>query len=189
MGFVGAFIVAYAQRRREENAAAMLLSSDLTAFLGSIQEVTNAANTIPEEVRSLFIVRQLIRLRPHPSPLFEAARSQVMPIDQQLLAPHLGLFQIVYAGYSQALERLSLTLNNQQLNEDSNLDIDLVIRGIATLQPHAEGALYYLDNLFFRRFVFFRRIILPLRRFCCPTTEEVQSTNLLRDPTGNKDKK
>ena len=62
MGIVGAFIVAYAQKRREENAAAMLLSSDFTAFVGSIQEVKKAADKIPKEMRDLFIILQLIRL-------------------------------------------------------------------------------------------------------------------------------
>jgi hypothetical protein len=186
MGFVGAFIVAYAQRRREENAAAMLLISDLTAFVVSIQEVNRAANNSPGEVRTLFIVRRLIRLRSHLSPLFETARSQVMPIDKKFLAIHLSSFQIVYAGYIQALERLSISFNNNQpLNEDSNFDTNVVITGIATLQPHAEGALYYLDDLFFQRFIFFRRIILPLRRFCCPTAEEIRSKNLINNPANN----
>ena len=149
MGFIGAFIVVYAQRRREENSAAMLLIGDLTVFEGSIDEVLKAAKNFPKPQQDLFIVSQLIRLRSSLSPLFETARSQVMPVDQQLLAPHLHLFQMIYNNYIQALERLSVSLKNDQpLSEDNQQDINVVIRGIKIAQSHAKLASYYLHNLF-----------------------------------------
>lgn len=97
VGLLAALLVAYKERRRDENSSARLLISDFVVFK---EAVASAEKNIPletrEDKRLLEITRNLVKLRPGVSPMFDSSMVRVMSVDNRLDA-HLTLFKSKYS--------------------------------------------------------------------------------------------
>jgi hypothetical protein len=103
-----ALLVAYKARRQQDLAAAMLLVGNLA----TIRTASRALKQLAEEEKidkenlpywlSVKIVRRRIKL----SPLFEASRIRLMPVNVYL-AVHLELFQVIFSNVEAKLDMLA----------------------------------------------------------------------------------
>jgi len=183
VGLLAALLVAYKERRRDENASAMLLISDLTVFMGAASMALGNQsdnNTDKAKVNSAY---RLVKLTPTLSPMFDASRVRVMSVDNKLAA-HLSSFKMLYTGIIQILNRLSSQFdkedktvleNNQYVLADANK----LAQGLNLAIKQAEFAIYFLEELFLRRCAWWIRLTLPIRRRMYPTPKDLESEKAL----------
>src|ERR1700751_2803611 len=84
VGLLAALIVAYKERRRDENASARLIIADLMCFTEAIKTVTNEDASTHSDNMNLNIAFRLTRIRPILSPLYDASMVRVMAVDDKL---------------------------------------------------------------------------------------------------------
>lgn len=143
-----ALLVAYQAQRREDLAAGMLVVGNLatvTTALRTLEELA-ASEKIGEEDLPYWFSEKLVRRRITLSPLFEASRIRLMPVDVYLAA-HLELFQVVFTDIEAKLDMLTndfaafdsskkTTRNAEILKADARV----VLRGFRKAAEHAECA-------------------------------------------------
>lgn len=107
IALIAALIVARDARRREERAAAMLLTVDLVSVLASNEALDERIkkHEVKAEDVPQWITDRLMNSRAKLSPMFEASMLRVMPVDVYLAA-HLSLFKTIYSGVLEMVERL-----------------------------------------------------------------------------------
>ncbi|MES9900947.1 MAG: hypothetical protein ABW148_18270 [Sedimenticola sp.] len=103
-----ALLVAYKARRQEDLAAAMLLVGNLVTIRTASRALKQLAKEkeIEEENLPYWLSEKLVRRRIKLSPLFEASRIRLMPVNVYLAA-HLELFQVIFTDIEAKLDMLS----------------------------------------------------------------------------------
>lgn len=185
VGLLAALLVAYKERRRDENASAMLLISDLTVFTGASSEVINSQSDKDTDKGKVIIAHKLVRLRPILSPMFDASMVRVMSVDQKLAA-HLANFKMLYTGITQILDRLAPQFDKEDIsvlvdNTVTIADAKKLYQGLDLASKQAECAVYFLEELFLRGIVWWARNTISFRRRFCPTSEDKKSETLLKE--------
>lgn len=167
-----AFIVAYQARRHDETAAAMLLISNLTAFMGAAETLDGLAEAknVQNDEMPRWITAKILWARPTLSPLFEASMMRVTRVDEHLAA-HLSLFQMIYNGMEVKIKKLSLA--DQKFRETGNriMSNDEMISTCKTIKndfqmatEHARCATLLLERLFLGNTALFHRLIRYIRK-------------------------
>jgi hypothetical protein len=171
VGLLAALLVAHDARRREERAAAMLLTIDITSVLASKEALDERIekHQIKAEDEPQWVTDRLMNARPQLSPLFEASIVRVMPVDIHLAA-HLSLFRTIYSGVLEMVERLvkandfiksngKMTLTEEEVASN----VRLIHSGFLTACKHAECAEHLLDRYVIRKTAMLYRLGKALR--------------------------
>ncbi len=185
VGLLAALVVAYSQRRRDENASAMLIIGDLTIFAGAICEAINSQPESNTDKGKVIIAYKLVRLRPRISPMYDASMVRVISVDPRLAA-HLQGFKMLYDGIIQILDRLTEQFSREDIsilidNTHVLADARKLAQGLDLASKQAECAAYFLKELFLNRCAWWTRLTLPIRRRFYPTSEDIKSEKLLRE--------
>jgi len=185
VGLLAASLVAYQQRRRDEDACATLLLGDLTIFREAVSVIIENQRESDTDKGRIIIAHRLVMLRPTISPMFDASMVRVISVDGKLAA-HLHSFKMLYSGIMQILDRLALQFSKEDLsvlvdNVYIKADANKLAQGIGLSIKQAECATYFLKELFLRRCVSWIRLTLPIRRRFYPTAEDKRSETLLRE--------
>ncbi len=103
-----ALLVAYKARRQEDLAAGMLLVGNLVTVRTASRALGQLAEEerIDEENLPYWFSEKLVRRRITLSPLFEASRIRLMPVNV-CLAAHLELFQVIFTNVDAKLDMLA----------------------------------------------------------------------------------
>ncbi|MBK8161799.1 MAG: hypothetical protein IPK65_01200 [Gammaproteobacteria bacterium] len=153
--FAVAFLVSHIDRRRENLAAAMVITSDLTTVVGAERVLNEIADHegIADEHLAIWTAQRLTSLRPRLSPLFDGYIARLMLVDVKLSA-YLELFKVVYRDVEYKLERLEADIQHYNVNdrfprpeEDVRRDLDLVGTGFRRAAGYARCAERLLNIL------------------------------------------
>lgn len=165
IGLLAALIVAHDARHREERAAAMLLSIDLTsvqAAKAALDERIEHKQIKPDEVPS-WITTKLMNSRPKLSPLFDTSMARLMPVDDYLSA-HLALFGLLYGEtlemvgkLVQANDALKKTGQTVLTDDEVNAYTRLIHSGFLKACEHATCANHLLNRYVLHRIAFLYR--------------------------------
>ncbi len=103
-----ALLVAYKARRQEDLAAAMLVVGNLVTVRTASRALGQLAveQNIEKENIPYWLSDKLVRRRIKLSPLFEASRIRLMPVNVHLAA-HLELFQVIFTDVEAKLDMLT----------------------------------------------------------------------------------
>ena len=95
VGLFSAWIVAYYQRRRDENASAMLLISDLVIFKEKAEASLKISPDLKSDKAKFQVLLNLLKLSPSLSSMFDGSMMRIMSVDNKLAA-HLTHFRMFY---------------------------------------------------------------------------------------------
>lgn len=103
-----ALLVAYKARRQEDLSAAMLLVGNLVTVGTASRTLKQLAKEkkIEKENLPYWLSEKLVRQRIKLSPLFEASRIRLMPVNVHLAA-HLELFQVIFTNVEAKIDMLA----------------------------------------------------------------------------------
>jgi len=150
-----AFLVVYLNRRREDIASAMLITSDLISIKAADRSLTELAKEkkVDDKDYPMFLAGRLVASRPRISPLFEGSVARLMPVDTSLAA-HLDLFTFIYRDIEHILDRIVRDVqffqeNNKFLRSEDSLraDAEVVRKGFKLAAMHARCAERLLSKL------------------------------------------
>lgn len=102
-----ALLVTYKARRQEDLSVAMLLVDNLVTVRAASRALEDLAKeeSITNENLPYWLSEKLVRRRIAMSPMFEASRIRLMPVDVRLAA-HLELFQVIFTDIETRLDML-----------------------------------------------------------------------------------
>jgi hypothetical protein len=180
-----AFIVAHAQTRREQRAAAAILLVDILAVMAADRSLTNLTKeqNVSDERLPLWLAEKLGWRRPKLSSLFELEMVRLIDIHASMAA-HLSVFKMQYSALEEPLARLA---EDQKVlmsadvalvprsPEASNADVQSISGYFRSAADHAECAAHFLDALVLSSIPTFAK----LRMMCWRTDIEKKSKGLL----------
>lgn len=186
VSLIVALLVAYKARRREDLSAAMLVVGNLstvTTASRALKELAQQENINQEDLPYWFS-EKLVRRRVVLSPLFEALRIRLMPVDVHLAA-HLELFQVIFTDIEAKLGMLTddfaafdsakkTTRNADVLKADARV----IYKGFEKAAVHAKCAQRILVLKVLSNFPTFHAI----RMVLFATREEKECRQLLIQP-------
>jgi hypothetical protein len=181
-----ALLVAYKARRQEDLSAAMLLVGNLVTVRTASRALEDLAKeeNIADENLPYWLSEKLVRRRIALSPMFEASRIRLMPVDVRLAA-HLELFQVIFTDIEAKLDMLTndfaafdaeekTTRNPEVLKADCRV----IHKGFITAVAHAKCAERILTLKVLSNWPTFHAVRMMLKK----TSEEKACRNLLYRP-------
>lgn len=181
-----ALLVAYKARRQEDLSAAMLLVGNLVTVRTASRALEDLAKeeNIANENLPYWLSEKLVRRRIALSPMFEASRIRLMPVDVRLAA-HLELFQVIFTDIEAKLDMLTndfaafdaeekTTRNPEVLKADCRV----IHKGFITAVAHAKCAERILTLKVLSNWPTFHAVRMMLKK----TSEEKACKNLLYRP-------
>jgi hypothetical protein len=181
-----ALLVAYKARRQEDLSAAMLLVGNLVTVRAASRALEDLAKeeNIANENLPYWLSEKLVRRRIAMSPMFEASRIRLMPVDVRLAA-HLELFQVIFTDIETRLDMLKNdyalfdadekpTRNPEVLKADCRV----IHEGFISAVAHAKCAERILTLKVLSNWPRFHAVRMILKK----TSEEKACRNLLDRP-------
>jgi len=181
-----ALLVAYKARRQEDLSAAMLLVGNLVTVRTASRALEDLAKeeNIASESRPYWLSEKLVRRRITLSPMFEAPRIRLMPVDVRMAA-HLELFQMIFTDIEAKLDMLTndfaafdakeeTTRNPEALKADCRIIYEGFIKAVA----HARCAERILTLKVLSNWPTFHAVRLMLKK----TSEDKACKTLLYRP-------
>jgi hypothetical protein len=179
-----ALLVAYKARRHEDLAAAMLVVGNLVTVrtASRVLKELSAADKIDDQHLAYWFSEKLVRRRITLSPVFEASRIRLMPIDVHLAA-HLELFQVLFTDVVAKLDTLANDYAAFDLSSKTTRPVELlrteskiVYQGFEAAVRHARCAERILTVKVLSNYPTFHGIRMAL----FPSKEERECQCLLR---------
>ncbi|AGA89731.1 hypothetical protein Thimo_0900 [Thioflavicoccus mobilis 8321] len=184
-GVVAALVVAYKARRQEDLAAGMLLIGNLVTFQSAKRTLEQllAEKEVKKENVPYWYAEKLARRRLQLSPVFEASRVRLMPVDTHL-AVHLELFQLIVLDIDSRLDRLEADIRAHDATERTNrkpealrADARIIYQGFQSAVAHAACAERILTYRVLSKYPTFNQI----RRRFFPSKQDRACEDLLID--------
>ncbi|MBL3825875.1 MULTISPECIES: hypothetical protein [unclassified Marinobacter] len=181
-----ALLVAYKARRQEDLSAAMLLVGNLVAVRTASRALEDLAKeeSISNENLPYWLSEKLVRRRIALSPMFEASRIRLMPVDVRLAA-HLELFQMIFTDIEAKLDMLTNDFAAFDAVEQATRDPEVlkadcraIQKGFVTAVAHAKCAERILTLKVLSNWPTFHTVRMMLKK----TSEERACKNRLERP-------
>lgn len=193
MGFLGAQLVAYKIRKRDEIIAAKIIVTDIIFIKGAIEKIKSSLSQENEKYKTEFVL-QYFKRQPALSPLFDSSMITVMPLNYEL-SLHLSAFRKIHLSMDSALIRMQGRINafessGAKLNPESpyvKADIDTIYNSLQMINDHSECVEHFLNTITLTKFPFITKLLLYFRRHCkCKNSTENKCNSLLKLPEKNK---
>jgi len=193
LGVVGAAIMAYNQKKREDRASAQIIHSELSSFCNAVTRIDNLLQNLDgydqltEAKKDEKFLDEYISNYPIPSPLFEATYAQMLNINPKL-SKCLREFKIIYSPVIIALQEVRDYFKHNggvpsQLNDTMKYanaylwaDIQIINNNLHKAAKIAKCIIYYLDNFVLGRHIFFKKYLYFMKSYCFPSSEERECT-------------
>ena len=179
-----ALIVARSARRRDEQAAAMVVSAILAAVRVASETLSTLSTQegVSEENYSLWFAEKIAHLHPSMPVLFDASAARLMSTDVSLAA-HLSLFQHTYSQTESIIKRISddyeyFHKHGKAFRPQDIMKADcrVVTKQFHFAAEHANCALYLISILVLSRIAFVYR----LRRYVWHNKTERQCMDIFK---------
>lgn len=167
IGVLGALIVAYNIRRREERSAGWLILYELMSVLAARAQVEKAFAEagIAEDQKADWVARRLRETRPHLPSAFETSTVVVMSVDEQLWT-QLNIFRDIYGQIESMMDELDEAQKTGKpvfSAAETLRKHDLIYKGFTWACDNAEFATDVLQKLVTGNTVIFHRIVRRLK--------------------------
>jgi len=179
-----ALIVARSARRRDEQAAAIIVTATLAA-VGVVSETLaalSAQEDITEEDFPLWFAEKIAHLHPSMPSLFDASAARLISVDISLAA-HLSLFQQIYSQTEYVLKRISddyeyFHKHGKAFRPQDIMmaDCRIVTKNFHLAAEHADCAVYLVSILVLSKIAFLYR----LKRHVWKNKKEKECTDILK---------
>ncbi len=189
-GFIAAYMVAYGVRRRDEDASAKILITDLLTISVRTEATDKDVErkNIPDERKKLEFALSYLMKRPILSSLFNSSMAQVISCHENL-GIHLSIFSMVYRNVDDSLTWFSNYSNeyykNQKqrpLTEQTKNESEIIYDGLHLASQHAKCIIYMLNTFVLPSLAYriWNKFITFVLKKCQRESEEEKSCDCLR---------